>query len=322
MYSLIFLMSALIFANVNERIIWIDSISSSKDLKPEENLKSKLLEFIFGPDEISFSRPVSVVTTSAEFLLVADQKRNELIGINLNKTDPAFKRINDKMAFPSLIDICHGEKDYYFFSDSYLNKIFLIKMKSQQFLPFAQHIDLKQPTGLAFNEKNRQLYVAETGNHRILVLDSSGQIIRIIGERGAKAGQFNYPTHLWLDSRGLLFVVDALNFRVQIFSTDGTFLMMFGEPGNSSGYLARPKGIATDSEGNIYLVDALFHTVQIFNKDGIYLDCFGGQGRTDGRFWLPNGIYIDEDDRIYVADSYNARIQIFQYLHSGTIDEN
>lgn len=171
---------------------------------------------------------------------------------------------------------------------------------------------VERPTGLAWDPQTRRLYVVDTLNHRIVVMDENGQRLFDFGHRGSADGEFNYPSHITLAGDRVL-VNDTMNFRLQIFDRDGNFLSSFGQHGDGTGDFAQPKGIALDSEGHVYVVDALFNRLQIFDQQGRLLLVFGGDGAGPGEFWLPAGIYI-ADDRIYVADSFNRRIQIFQFL--------
>jgi DNA-binding beta-propeller fold protein YncE len=206
-----------------------------------------------------------------------------------------------------------GGRDRIFVSDSSLRKIFVYDRRGRFLKTFAAE-QLVRPTGLAFDEKSRRLYVVDTGAHQIHVYRDDGTLEQSLGQRGAGKGEFNYPTHLWVDRDGSLLVVDSLNYRVQMFRADGSFAAAFGRQGDSSGEFASPKGVATDSRGHVYVVDALFDSVQIFDRNGELLLTFGERGTGKGQFWLPSGIFIDGNDRIYVADSYNQRIQVFEFL--------
>ncbi|HHG74982.1 MAG TPA: 6-bladed beta-propeller, partial [Persephonella sp.] len=135
------------------------------------------------------------------------------------------------------------------------------------------------------------------------------------GERGDKAGQFNYPTNIAVNpENGNIYVTDTQLFRVQIFNKDFEHLITIGGNGNIPGRFARPKGIGVDSDGNIYVADAAFSNIQIFNMEGEVLYYIGGAGTEPAKFLLPAGLYIDDKDRIFVVDSLNKRIQIFKYL--------
>jgi DNA-binding beta-propeller fold protein YncE len=217
--------------------------------------------------------------------------------------------------FPSLVAICKFNNDKMLFTDSKNNSIYCFDKENKVYL-LNDSLRLNKPTGIGFVKSTKEIWVSETGNHSIVILDAQGKFLRRIGQRGTEANEFNFPTSIWVDKNEHIYIVDAMNYRIQIFDKDGNFLSNFGEQGDATGYFARPKGIATDSFGNIYVVDALFHNVQIFASDGRYLYNFGGQGTKDGDFWLPSGIYIDDEDKIYVADSYNSRIQIFKLIQN------
>ncbi|MFN8165559.1 MAG: 6-bladed beta-propeller [Bacteroidia bacterium] len=130
---------------------------------------------------------------------------------------------------------------------------------------------LDKPTGIGWNSMTNEVWLTETGKHRIDILNNDGKIVRYIGMRGKQPGEFNFPTHLCIDAEGNAYVVDAMNFRVQIFNKDGELISYFGSNGDATGYFASPKGISVDSYGNIYIVDALFHAVQIFNMKNSFI---------------------------------------------------
>jgi len=173
-----------------------------------------------------------------------------------------------------------------------------------------------RPTGIAVDSTANRLYVSDTLQHRVHVLDLDGKVLSSFGGRGLEPGKFNFPTEIVARGAELL-VVDAMNFRVQTFTRDGAFLRSFGALGERTGSLLRPKGVALDSEGNIYVADGLLETVQVFNPQGQLLYFFGRGGGRLGEFQIPAGLCIDPRDRIYVADSMNQRIQVFQFTSAA-----
>ena len=199
-----------------------------------------------------------------------------------------------------------------FVSDSRLRKVFILDSSGKQAGIFEG--DFERPTALALDAGRKLIYVTDTPAHKVYRYTTEGKRLGSIGENGSGKGEFNFPTHLWVDRNGKLFVTDSLNFRIQIFSPDGSWEGMFGMLGDTYGDLERPKGVATDSDGNVYVVDAIKDMVKIFSREGALLLFFGSQGREYGQFWLPSGIFIDNNDYIYVTDTYNGRVQVFKYL--------
>jgi DNA-binding beta-propeller fold protein YncE len=258
------------------------------------------------------TRPVSIVAFSPEKFWLLDQGLNTIMQVDEKVGDIPHFISKAPAEFISLVSLCKTPADGLLFTDSGSKKIYRILPEKKKLLTLNDFPDFNQPTGIAYSQITGEIWVVETNSHRIITMNASGEILRRIGSRGTGKGEFNYPTHLWIDKNGLAYVVDAMNFRIQVLDSAGTVVSIFGKQGDASGYFARPKGIATDSHGNIYVVDALFHVVQVFDLDGSFLFSFGAQGSGEGEFWMPSGIFIDDDDYIYVADSYNSRIQIFQ----------
>ncbi|MGB9633593.1 MAG: TIGR03663 family protein, partial [Chloroflexaceae bacterium] len=70
-----------------------------------------------------------------------------------------------------------------------------------------------QPTGVAVDGQGN-LYVADTGGHRIHVYGPDGRLIRSLGGQGAALGELYEPRGLALDAEGNLYVADTWNARI------------------------------------------------------------------------------------------------------------
>ncbi|MEZ4999560.1 MAG: 6-bladed beta-propeller [Bacteroidales bacterium] len=255
-----------------------------------------------------------MTAVDSSLIWVADQGYGEVVETGVRDKSPGRFFSNREGRLPSIASICSMGNDTILFTDSSIGCIYL-KVKSSAYSELNDKLALNRPTGIAVSPVTGEIVVTETGSHRIVFLDRNGNLIRTIGNRGTSPGEFNYPTHIWIDEEGKIYIVDALNFRVQVFDYSGNFLMAFGEQGDATGYFARPKGIATDSRGNIYIADALFHTIQVFDNQGRFLHYFGEQGNSDEKFWMPSGISIDKNDFLYIADSYNSRLKVYKIVH-------
>lgn len=71
-------------------------------------------------------------------------------------------------------------------------------------------------------DKAGNLYVVDTGNHRIQKFDQDGRYLATIGRQGQGPGEFYYPAWLDIDDAGNLYVSDPQNSRIQILNPDGT----------------------------------------------------------------------------------------------------
>jgi DNA-binding beta-propeller fold protein YncE len=211
----------------------------------------------------------------------------------------------------------------------------------------------KAPSGLALDTGSNLLYVADTDNDRIQIIDVNGNCdsddneylandICFVDEFGAKGtgdGEFDTPTALVLDTENdLLYVADSGNDRIQIIDVNGNcsasaeladdvcFVDEFGTNGNGDGEFSLPSGLALNTSTDyLYVADTNNDRIQIIDVNGncdsddneylandiCFVDEFGGQGNGEGEFDLPSGLALHTDnDMLYVADTDNNQIQI------------
>ena len=298
------------------RIAYVGQFSRPDDFGIAKGFFQQLGELIFGGSEARLIRPMAVVATNG-VVYVADPGAN---GVHrFDRTAARYELIvaEGGYALPSPVGLALGSEGEVYVADSDLAQVLVIRPGAKAATPLALP-QMAQPTGIAFDKGSGNLYVVDTGAHRVNVFKRDGALAFAFGGRGEAKGEFNYPTLIWLDPAGRLYVTDSLNFRIQTFDLQGKYLSGFGQVGDASGDNIRPKGVATDSHGHVYVVDALHNALQIFDTRGRYLLSVGGIGNDRGEFWLPAGIFIGDNDTIYIADSYNQRIQVLRYIGGPT----
>ena len=188
------------------------------------------------------------------------------------------------------------------------------------------------------------LYIADTGNHRIRKVDSSGIITTIAGtgERGfggdgraAVAAQLWSPAGVVLDRAGNLYIADRGNHRIRKVDSSGVITTFAGTEERGFGgdggpavkaQLWSPSGVATDSTGNLYIADRGNQRVRKVDFLGVITTVagtgergFGGDGRPADQAQLtsPADVAVDGAGNIYIADRGNYRIR--KVDSSGTI---
>ncbi len=179
--------------------------------------------------------------------------------------------------------------------------------------------------------------IADTGNHRIVVLDAAGNFARAFGsvcqlyqdssscidpdgdgplELGD--GQFNEPWGVAVDDAANIYVSDTWNGRVQVFDSGGSFLRKWGSYNTTDGQLGDayalfgPRGLAVDSGGNVLVADTGNKRIVQYTPEGQELNQIGGGGVIEGYFDEPTDVVVSPvDGSVYVADAWNQRIQKF-----------
>ena len=145
------------------------------------------------------------------------------------------------------------------------------------------------------------MYVADTGNHKIQVLNSDLTYYTSFGTKGSNNGEFNYP---FIDSEGNVYVADSENHRIQVFTAGGVYLRQFGKKGETD----KPVSIAIDSQNVVYVCEYRDKCkVSLFTSDGDFIKSFGS---FHGAF----GVEVDEKRTVYISESDLDRVHVFNYF--------
>jgi hypothetical protein len=177
------------------------------------------------------------------------------------------------------------------------------------------------PTGVSVSPEG-ELWVADTHEHRITVMDDRGQVLRIFGGFGQEPGQFVFPTDIAFGEDGLVYVSEyGGNDRIQVFRRDGTFVRAFGHhgvPGDGSPEpkFDRPQSLLMLGSGRLLVADACNHRLVELTTDGTFVRSIGAMGQEPGELLYPYGLERLDDATVLVTEFGGCRLQAFD-LASG-----
>jgi sugar lactone lactonase YvrE len=186
------------------------------------------------------------------------------------------------------------------------------------------------PQGVAA-DAHGNVYVADTGNHRIRRLQADGTTTTLAGwslgfaDGQGRTASFARPEGLAVDAGGTLYVADTNNHAIRRISPDGRVVTLAGDgqPGfaDGNGRQARfqePNALAVDATGTLYVSDTGNAAIRRVTPDGTVTTLAGGHaGFADGRghdarFLRPRGIGVGPQGALFVADMGNNRIRRVQ----------
>ena len=156
--------------------------------------------------------------------------------------------------------------------------------------------ELRHPTGVAIDEDG-VVYVADSGNHRIVALDEDGVLLDIWGEEGEGPGEFIEPADIAITPEGDIAVLDAAKQIVSLWSADREFLNELG----ADLALYHPRGLDVSADGDYFIADTGGGRVVQADEAGQIIRTFGGPEEqlgsgqpTDAAAGLDGFLYVPE----------------------------
>jgi sugar lactone lactonase YvrE len=179
-------------------------------------------------------------------------------------------------------------------------------------------------------------YIADTYNHIVRKVDTSGKITTFAGTPqqcaytgdggAATSAKLCYPFGLAIDSSNNVYIADQSNHVVRevvagtINTIAGTNRAGYAGDGGpaTSAELYNPEGVAVDKAGNVFIadttncrirrVDAVTKTITTFAGNGYC--AFTGDGiATENGVNSPDGVQVDSNGNVFIADTNNERLR-------------
>ena len=187
------------------------------------------------------------------------------------------------------------------------------------------------------------VYVADTGNNRIVVLNTNmNEAVKVIDgfmNNGVR-DTFNSPSGVYITNKNHLYIADTNNFRVVVLDAKGELLKIIANPTSEvleEGFIFNPLKVTVDYADRVYVVAKnMFQGVMAFDnfgnfngfsgtikvnltlKDKIWRRLSTKEQRTKQVLFIPTeftGIDVDEDGFLYATSIDNQGLQAVRRLN-------
>jgi sugar lactone lactonase YvrE len=199
---------------------------------------------------------------------------------------------------------------------------------------------LHTPQGIAVSKTTGNVYIADTANNRIRMINASTDVITTVAGNGtagytgdgstATSAEISSPYGVAVDSNGNIYFADAANNRIRkVTATTGVISTVagngtYGYSGDggtaTSAQLYLPTGVVVDTADNIYIADYGNNRVRMVTASTGIISTVAGNGTagfsgdnssaTSAALYHPAGVALDASGNLYIADAYNNRVRV------------
>jgi DNA-binding beta-propeller fold protein YncE len=151
------------------------------------------------------------------------------------------------------------------------------------------------------------VWVADTGNGRILKFASDASFLGSWGKGGSEPGQFREPVGIEIAANGDIFVADAWNGRIQRFDSQFNPLAQLLMPGWVPDDPSTKPYLALAPDGSIIASETASHRLLRIGADGRVLSILEGAGEM--ALVNPTGLALDDRGFLYISSSGASQIR-------------
>ncbi len=193
--------------------------------------------------------------------------------------------------------------------------IFSALLYAQTFTEQSRVADFNNPKAVAVSADGR-VYVADTGNNRIVILNSRGRILRTIGGFGFEQDQFDAPADIWCGSLINIYVADYNNRRVQRFDRQMNYISSLStdETGDDDIQFAEVASCAVSSNNDLFILDHGENKIVKINRLGQPERSFGTYISGAGELQNPVQLDIAPRGLLMVTDADAKALFVYDFF--------
>lgn len=149
------------------------------------------------------------------------------------------------------------------------------------YTPYRTIQGLKNPEDILITPDD-QIYVADTGNDRVVQMNPDGTVVRIIpdeADANDKQAKLRRPEGVFVGDNGDIYVADTGGMRIVVYDKDGKFLHEYRSPKSDllpANYIFKPAKLVVDQRGYLYIANkGGYQGLLQLSPDGQFTGFFG-----------------------------------------------
>ncbi len=190
----------------------------------------------------------------------------------------------------------HANGDYYISPHAY------IPLEGVDSLYMGLDVKLTDPSDLT-SDRDGNIYIADTGNNRIVILTSDFKLKDTITEYVNNEGEsmtFNQPRAVFVNDEGDIYVGDTLNGKVVRFDKDLNLLQVVDSPSEEllQNVIFEPSAIAVDNYDRIYVISQSTNMgVLALDSEGVFQGFIGAEKTTGSFMDIVKDAFMSEEKK-------------------------
>ena len=160
------------------------------------------------------------------------------------------------------------------------------------------------------------IYVADTGNHRIQRFDEKGNFLSYLGGIGIGNEQFDVPSDICAQDGLNIYVADHNNHRIHRLDRKLNAVSIFygKSPRDVEFKFFFPVSLVISAQGDQFIIESENNSVLKFNSFYSPVARFGAIETGEGILNQPEKIELINNEFVCVSDGLAARVAVFDYF--------
>lgn len=180
--------------------------------------------------------------------------------------------------------------------------------------------EFSSPEDMFYCKERGEIYIVDTGNQRIIVVDEDFQLMRVIMEFDYQDEKYfmQKPTGIFVDKDGTIYVADQAQAVIIKCNQELEILDIFGKPESNlitEDFDYKPNKVVVDSFGKIYVqAVGVFQGIINMRPDGSFIKYYGAN-----KVEMTSKRVIDKLWRSILSSTASQNMQTFNPIEYGNM---